>query len=353
MDSRIYNVGIIGYGPNSAARTFHVPLIGYEPALKVKTISTLLPEETKAMVPNANVTTEPNDIFSDDEIDMVVVATPNIFHRDYAEKALQAGKHVVVEKPLAITSKEIAALIALAKQKDRILMQFHNRRWDGGFLTVQQLIKDGACGDIKLLEMNYDRWVPTVSEGWRDTAAAGSGVLYDLGLHLLDQTLALFGRPIAVQATIANQRPGATVDDYFVLNLAYPDHQVVLRATMLATEPAPRYRLVGTKANYVKYGIDRQALQLNEGILPNDPTWGRDDTKDYGLFNTGENEARPHPTERGAYQMFYHHLAGALAGKNNPPVDARDAHDVVALIEAAFRSNREKRTIGKADINYL
>jgi scyllo-inositol 2-dehydrogenase (NADP+) len=346
-------VGIIGFGPKSASHTFHVPLIGVEPRLRLKTVSTLLPDESRPLLPDTvNVVTEADDILHDPEIDLVVVATPNAWHYEYAKRAIEQGKHVIVEKPIAITSAEVDELIALADTRKVLLSQFHNRRWDGGFLTTKKLMGENRCGNIASFEMNYDRWAPDVPDNWREAAKPGSGALYDLGVHLIDQTFALFGRPQSVYATIKTQRTNAQTDDYFKLHLDYGHIQATLGATMLAAAPGPRYKLYGDKGSYTKYGIDLQAVMLNDGKLPGQPGWGEDTPESYGRFNDGAHEETL-PTELGSYQSFYASIAASILENTPPPVPVADARDILALIEAAVRSNTEGRRIEAAEIGFL
>lgn len=345
------NVGILGYGLVSASRTFHVPLVMFEPRLHLSIVSTLLPDEAKQMIPEVPITTDANEVINDPSIDVIVVALPNTLHYKFAKQALEAGKHVIVEKPLCITSAEIRELMELAHSKGLLLTQFHNRRWDAGFLTVKKLITNQTCGETRLLEMNYDRWAPEVTTGWRDSTELGSGTVYDLGVHLFDQTLSLFGRPLTLSAELGSQRPGSQATDYFNITLGYAEHNVVLRSSMLASLPAPRYRLIGTAGNYVKHGVDMQAGQLNDGMLPNNPTYGLDTSEEYGILHDGIH-SQPLPTERGAYDTFYRQLAAHLIDNGEPPAPLHDAHDIVALVEATYRSAAEKRTLTGDEIGY-
>lgn len=346
------NVGILGYGLVSAARTFHVPLVNYEERMQLKSIATLLPDEAHQLVKGVHITTDSDEVINDPNIDLIIVALPNTLHYKFAKQALEAGKHVVVEKPLCVNASEIKELMQLARTHNRTLTQFHNRRWDAGFLTVQKLITEAACGETRLLEMNYDRWAPEVSSGWRDHDEKGSGMLYDLGVHLFDQTICLFGSPLSVTADLHSHRPQSKAVDYFNVRLEYPHHEVILRSSMLASLPAPRYRLVGTKGNYVKNGVDMQASQLNNGMLPDDPAYGHDAPAEYGTLHDGETSTTL-PTERGAYETFYHQLASHLLDGTEPAVPPSDALTIVALVEAALLSHEQRRTVMASEISFL
>jgi scyllo-inositol 2-dehydrogenase (NADP+) len=278
MEKQPFGVGIIGFGPKTAARTFHLPLVMAEPRLKLRVVSSRLPaERVRSMLPvEVELSDNPARVIEDPGVGLVVVALPNMYHYELAKQALMAGKHVVVEKPLCITVREVDELMELAKRNQVLLSQFHNRRWDGGALTVKKMLDEGRCGKIVSYESYYDRWVPTVEPSWREEVRLGAGALYDLGIHLLDQTFALFGRPQAVTATIRVLRAGGKADDYFHLILDYGDMQAVLGASLLAASPGPRHKLSGTGGAYVKYGVDYQAIMLNDGLRPGDAGWGED-----------------------------------------------------------------------------
>jgi scyllo-inositol 2-dehydrogenase (NADP+) len=355
MSKPVCGVGIVGYGPGSASQTFHMPLITHEQQFEVRVVSTTLPDVVCPLLPEMDVVTEVSDVVHHPAIDLVVIATPNAWHYEYAKQALEAGKHVVVEKPLTLTTAEADELIALAKQKGVLLTQFHNRRWDGGFLTVQKLLREGSCGKPTFFEMHYDRYEPKLSGNWRETKAPGNGVLFDLGVHLLDQTFALFGRPKSVYATILSQRDPDSADDFFQLDLEYEDLQIVLGANLLAATPGPRYRLCGTKGTFVKAGAaqqDPQAGMLISGLRPGDKRWGEDTPEQYGTFSDGD-QTEVVPTVPGAYQSFYHALAKAVTGDGDLPVSVEDARDIIAVIEAANLSRATGRKILADEIGFL
>jgi scyllo-inositol 2-dehydrogenase (NADP+) len=233
-----------------------------------------------------------------------------------------------------------------------LLSQFHNRRWDGGFLTAQELLAEGKVGEVALFEANYDRWLPTVGKSWRDMALPGSGVLFDLGTHLVDQAIALFGRPRSVTATLLNQRHAAVIDDYFNLELDYGRTQVLLRACMLAATPGPRYRLCGSRGTYVKHGPDPQVAMLKAGRAPGGSGWGEEDPELYGYLSDGHTQT-PVKTKAGCYQIFYRALAVAITESALLPVPVEDARDTIAIIEAAKKSHKCGCRISAADMDFL
>jgi scyllo-inositol 2-dehydrogenase (NADP+) len=331
-------VGLVGYG--LAGSVFHAPLIAASPRLSLAAIATSRSEA----VPGVRLVRKPLAIVSDPELDLVVIATPNDTHFPLARAALEAGKHVVVDKPFALTSAEADALIALAAEKELVLTAFHNRRWDGDFLTVRRLVKAGALGELVLCELSWDRFRPAVKPGWKEGSAAG-GLLIDLGPHLIDQALQLFGRPEALSADIATQREGAVMDDYFDLTLHYGSARVVLSACNLLSRPRPRFAVHGTKGSFVKYGIDTQEGALKAGASPHDPGFGEDAPNAFGIFTDAHGRQRAIPTERGLYSAYYDGVAAAILDGAPPPVDARDARGGLRIIELARQSAREGRRL--------
>lgn len=355
MDTTVCGVGIIGFGPGSAAQTFHVPLLEHEAAFSLRIVSSLQPDEARPLLGDVPVTGDVDEVINHPEVQLVVVSTPNAWHYEYAKRALAAGKHVVVEKPLAITVAEADELIALAKQRGVLLSQFHNRRWDGGFLTLQQLLADERLGKPSLLEMHYDRFEPQLSGNWREDDKPGNGMLYDLGVHLLDQTLALFGRPQSVSATILSQRAPGKADDYFDVHLDYGQLQVVLGANLLAAIPGPRYRLCGSHGTFVKAGAaqhDPQAGMLIAGMRPGAAGWGEDTPDRYGQLSDGKTTTTI-PTIPGAYQSFYHGLGEAILNGKPLPAPVEDARDIIAIIEAAKRSHQTGRRVSAEEIGFI
>ncbi|HEX8645243.1 MAG TPA: Gfo/Idh/MocA family oxidoreductase [Allosphingosinicella sp.] len=286
-------------------------------------------------------------LIADPAIDLIVVATPNLTHFPLARAALEAGKHVVVEKPFAISVAEADALIALANQRGKVLCVFHNRRWDGDFLTVRALVESGRLGEIMLFEAHWDRFRRAIQEGWREVAAEGAGLLADLGPHMIDQMLLLFGSPDAIEADITAQRGDAAVDDYWSLTFHYGCRRAVLSASTLAAAPRPRFALHGTGASFVKYGLDTQEAALRGGRGPGDTGFGQ--SSDDGMLTLADGSNAKIATARGAYASFYTGLAAAIRDGGPPPVDPADAREGLRLIALARQSAEEGRRIGCRD----
>jgi scyllo-inositol 2-dehydrogenase (NADP+) len=280
-------------------------------------------------------------MLADPELELIIVATPNDSHGPLAERALMAGKHVVVEKPFTLDSAEAARLDALARERGRCLTVFHNRRWDGDFLTVRQLVEQGRLGKLYSFESHFDRYRPQVKKRWKEEEGPGGGTLWDLGAHLVDQAVQLFGMPESVSADLGRQRPGARAVDWFHLVLRYGELRVILRSGSVVHEPWPRFVLHGEADAYVKYGLDPQEEQLKTGLRPGMAGWGVEPTERHGRLSRGESV----PTVPGAYGQFYRQLAAAMMGEGPVPVTAESASRVIQLIEMAQCSNVEGRRI--------
>ena len=274
MKGKRLKVGLIGYG--HAGSIFHAPLIQAESRLELSVVATSRHSRVTHELPGVRCAPSPADLIKDEGIDVIVVASPNETHRELALAALDAGKHVVVDKPLANSSREAEEMIAAAARAGRTFSVFQNRRWDGDFLTVKSLIEAGSLGCVTYYEARFDRHRPQIKVGWREQEKAGSGLLYDLGAHLIDQALNLFGPPESVAADVEIQRPGALVDDYFRVTLQYGPMRAVLGASMLAPEPGPKFLVRGDGGSFEKYGLDPQEDALKAGRRPGGADWGRD-----------------------------------------------------------------------------
>ena len=316
-------VGLVGYG--LAGATFHAPLIRACARMALSAVQT-----------SRDV---PQRVGSLDELlersDLVVVASPNQTHFPIASKALKAGKHVVVDKPFTVTLDEADALIALAGEQQRILTVFQNRRLDGDFLTIRKLLP--RLGEVHLFEANWDRFRPAIKQGWREVAEPGGGVLADLGSHLIDHALQLFGLPEALDADVLAQRAEAQVDDYFDIAMHYGPARVCLRCSTLVAEPRARFAVHGSGGSFVKFGIDVQEAQLKSGMDPRDASFGVDVRG--GTFTSPDGTRTDVPTERGRYLDFYDAVASAILDGTQVPVDPADARNGLLLIDLARRSS--------------
>jgi scyllo-inositol 2-dehydrogenase (NADP+) len=304
--------------------------------------------------PAAQVVSKPDDVFSQmSRHDLVVIATPNSTHVPLALAALAAGQAVVVDKPMASTAEEARRVIAEARRRGLFLSVYHQRRWDSDTLTVRRLIADGLIGDVVRFESRFERWRPVPSRTWRESAAPddAGGLLYDLGSHLVDQALYLFGPVAKVYAELDRRRLEATVDDDVFLALTHTSGvRSHLWASAVAGHLGPRVRVLGIRAAYVKRDADGQEAPLRAGVRPDRPDWGVEAAARWGVLSAG-GETRPVPSEPGAYQRYYAGVVASLQRAAPPPVDPEDAVTVLEIIAAARRSaaTREHRFMLPAD----
>jgi predicted dehydrogenase len=320
-----FRVGLIGYG--TAGAYFHAPLITSTPGLVLQSIVT-----SREVPPGVQRLDRPDQLWEDH--DLVVIATPNSTHVPLATEAVLAGVAVVVDKPFAPTAEEARALTELAASRNVPLTVFQNRRWDGDFLTVRELIRTGALGRVVRFESHFDRWRPVPKQTWKedpDPGAAG-GVLFDLGPHVIDQALQLFGPMRSVYAEVRKLRDGAQVDDDFFLALTHESGFVShLAASTLAAHQAPRFRVLGTSNGYVKHGLDGQEAALRAGSYPGVPGWGEEPESAWGRL-----EDSPYPTKNGCYQYFYNAMVSVLKDGAPVPVSPESAIATLEVIEQAI-----------------
>ncbi|SFD96896.1 oxidoreductase [Massilia yuzhufengensis] len=336
-------VGLVGFGYASA--TFHAPLIAATPGLQLAAVSSSAPGRVHAAFPDAMLYATPEALYACDDIDLVVIATPNDTHFPLARAALEAGKHVVVDKPFVLDTSQARELIALADARSLRLSAFHNRRWDGDFMTLSQLLAEGTLGRIVHVESHFDRYRPQVQARWRESGAAGGGLWYDLGPHLVDQAVQLFGPPATIWLDMEQQRDGALTDDWFHAVLGYGTMRVVLHASALTAIPAPRFTVHGTQGSYVKHGLDMQETALRAGAALADG-WSADTSDGVLALHTAQGVVeQAHATLPGAYTQYYAQMRDAILHGAPVPVTAESAHDVLALIEAGIASAREARVV--------
>jgi predicted dehydrogenase len=333
--SKPIRVGLIGFG--FVSKTFHVPLLLETDGYEITAVSSSRPDDVSVVLPNVDVVSDPTELAAHPDIDLVVVASPNETHAPLAEAAMQAGRNVVVDKPFTITVAEARQLAAVAKEKKVMLSVFQNRRWDSDFLTVQRAMREDLLGRVVLFESRIDRYRPEVRDRWREKPGPGAGLLYDLGPHLIDQALVLFGIPDSVQATLAKQRRGGKTDDYFQLVLRYGEMAATLVAGSLVSGGSARFAVHGDRASLVKQKPDIQEDQLRAGMLPGSPGWGMD-PDDAVLYNGPTGDSRTLKAERGDQRGYYVALREALLGRAPNPVPPEQGATVMAIIEGALRA---------------
>lgn len=341
------SVGLIGYG--MAGRTFHAPVIQAVPQLKLKKVVERHTDEARKRYSWVEVVPDATALLQDEEIKLIVIATPNISHFDLARQSLTANKHVVVEKPFTTTSGQAQELIDLAHQQNRVISVNHNRRWDGDFQTVKKLLEGRLLGRLVEFESHYDRFRNFQRpNAWREEEGAGSGILFDLGSHLIDQAQVLFGMPQMITSDIRAQRDFAKTNDSFELILHYDDLKVTLKAGMLVREPSPRFILHGTAGAFVKYGFDPQEEALKQGLIPSASNWGHEAREQWGTLITDvgglelEGQVK---TLAGCYQSFYQNIADVINGRAELAVKPEEAMRTIRIIELALESSEQKRSV--------
>lgn len=337
MSNDCIQVGLVGYG--LAGAVFHAPLIRACDGVELAAV--LTSRDT------------PNRVGSLEEVirrsQLVVVASPNTSHFPIAKQALEAGRHVVLDKPFTVTTEEADELIRSAAERRLLLSAFHNRRWDSDFLTVKKVLP--LLGEVILFEAHWDRFRPDIKKGWREEAAPGGGLWNDLGPHLVDQALQLFGLPDAVSAELLNQREAALVDDYFDVTLHYGRARVCLRSSTLVAAPRPRFSIHGTGGSFVKDGLDPQESQLKAGLSPRDPRYGKDEHD--GTLVNAEGRLERVATMRGNYLVFYQAMAASILERAPVPVTATDARNGLAIIHLARRASIEQRRLPFLDASSM
>jgi scyllo-inositol 2-dehydrogenase (NADP+) len=346
MESDI-KVGLVGYG--KAGEFFHAPIIDAVPGLKITKVVERHSHRSKEKYPWVTVVKNYDDLLKDDQIELVVIAVPNWMHFEMAHKALAAGKHVIVDKPFTVTSKEADTLIELSIKQNKILTVYHNRRWDGGFLTIQKILQEGWIGDVNKFEVRFERYRPEVKqELWRETGRQGSGVLYDIGAHLLDQAFYLFGKPDSIKADIRLERNGTKADDYFEIILKHGNVTSILKAGMLVTENNPHYLLEGTQGTYLKFVRDPQEDMLKIGKTPKDRDWGLEHSSRWGFLDSKAPGLKYYgkvETIKGSYESFYKNVYEAIRHGKELEVSPEQAREVIHAIELAFQSSKAKKEL--------
>jgi predicted dehydrogenase len=351
MTSRTLRAGLVGYG--FAGQTFHAPVLSAVTGLELAAVASSQPHKVHTDWPDVAVVPDAGALVARADIDLVVVATPNALHYPVARAALEAGKHVVVDKPFTLDVAEARELELLARRNNRILAVYQNRRFDADYLTLKDVLASGELGRPVYLESHFDRFRPEVRDRWREQKVPGAGLWVDLGAHLVDQAVQLFGKPDSLQLDTAALRDGAQVEDYFHAVLRYESGphaplRVVLHATTLAAHAAPRYIVHGTRGSYIKQGVDPQEDALRAGQRPPMAGWGAD-PQDGELVvpgsDGGEPQRRIWPTRAGNYVDYYAAVRDAILGNGPNPVPPEQAVALMELLDLGARSAAEGKAL--------
>ena len=351
MMDKIIKVGLIGFG--AGGQTFHAPVLTSVPGLQLAKVRALRAEQVsiaRLKYPQTEIVSSSEEIFNDPGIELVVISTPNTSHHSLAIQALKKGKHVVVDKPFTINTAEADELIAFAAERNQVLSVFQSRRFDSDFYTLKKVIKSGLLGDIVELESRYDRFRNYLKPGaWREESGPGTGILYDLGSHLIDQVLTLFGLPEAITADLRMQRKYAKAVDNFEVILHYPLLKTSLKAGMLVKEPLSRFVLLGTHGSFIKSGMDVQEEALKAGDSPlTKDNWGAEPQSNWGRINTEYNGVHivgNIESEKGNYAEFYDNVRKTILGLEQLIVTPLQSRNTIRIIELAIQSQNEKRTV--------
>ncbi len=341
-------VGLVGFG--LAGRAFHAPVIRAVPGLHLAAIVQRSGSEAAENYPDVRIVRNLDELLSIAEIRLVVIATPNETHYPFARRCLEAGRDVVVDKPFTTTLEEAKLLVQLAKKTKRLVTVYQNRRYDGDFQAIRQLVEAGTLGRIVRFETAYDRYRPQLKPGaWREAARPGSGILFDIAPHLIDHALVLFGLPEAVTADVRIERENAAADDAFDITLHYSNGmRAALRSSILAAAPRPRFVLLGTQGSFVKQTFDPQEMNLRRGYIPADKPWGYETEEDWGVLTVpaGDSfENRRIPSASCDYRDYYSNLRDAILGRAALAVTPEWSLDVMRLLEVARASSKRRCTL--------
>lgn len=344
---QIINTAILSFG--MSGQVFHAPFLKVHPGFNFYAVLERTKNIAQEKYPGVKTFRTLDELLNDEAIELVVVNTPNYTHHEYSKKALLAKKHVIVEKPFVITVEEGEELIELAKKQNKILSVYHNRRYDSDYKTIKKIVQEEWLGEIVEAEFHFDRYKEDLSPKiHKETPGPGTGALYDLGSHLIDQALQLFGMPEAVFGDIRIVRNVSLVDDYFEILLYYPSLRVRLHSSYLVREALPGYILHGTKGSFIKAKTDVQESMLQAGVLPDIEDWGVEPESEKGLLHTekdGQVLKEYKPSLRGNYLEYFEGMYSAINKNEAPPVSAQDGLNVVYIIQKAFQSNHEKKVI--------
>jgi predicted dehydrogenase len=332
-----------------SGQVFHGPALKVNPGFEVVSILERSKDISKKIFPEAVIVRSYNEILENGEIELVIVNTPDKFHYDMSKEAILRGKHVVVEKPATLDSSQAAELVNLAREKGVIFTVYQNRRWDGDFLTVQKVLAENKLGRLIEFESHFDRYRTFITpETWKEEGDEYSGVLYNLGSHMVDQVYVLFGKPLAVTAHLKIVRTAGVVTDYYDIRLEYQNFAALLKCSYLVKKAGPRYILHGEWGTFFKSGIDTQEEMLKSGNLPLGGNWGKDPRENWGTIyyqKDGKDYEEVIETIPGNYNVFYNNVFDAIRNEAELSVKPEEAVEVLKILEACLHSNREKRMV--------
>jgi len=335
---------VVGFG--LGGRVFHTAYIAAVPGLELAAIVQRKGDEAAQAYPEATIYRSVEAMLADASIQMVAVTTSNQTHFEIGRQCLLAGKHTVIDKPFTLASAEAAELIALARERKLVLSAFQNRRWDGDFKTLRAVLESGKLGRLVVFESHYDRYRQEPRLGmWKESGLHGGGQLYDLGTHLIDQALVLFGAPRTITADIRVERDRALNDDAFDLRLGYPNLNVWLRSTMTAAIAGPRFALHGTQGSFVKFGLDPQEDAIKAGVAIGAPGWGEEPESLWGTLKLADGGESRIPTAAGDYRDYYANVRDAILGAAPVAVPGVDAWRTARIVELARQSSDQGRTL--------
>jgi predicted dehydrogenase len=330
-------VGVVGFG--LAGKVFHAPFIRMVEGFELTAIMRRS-GEADPKYPGVQFVRTLNELLAIPDMQLIVVATPNDTHVPIATQALEAGKHVVIDKPFTPTLREAEQLVAHAKRQKRIVTVFQNRRWDGDFLTVRKIMNEGSLGRVVIYESHFDRFRPSLRGSWHEKPILGMGLMFDLAPHLIDQALVLFGTPDALSADLRKERDGTQVDDAFDITFHYPRMRAFLRASAVTAAPGPRYWICGTAGAYSKYGLDPQEDAMKAGGDPTAPGWGREPEDMWGELTTADSTATV-PTIPGNYRPYYENVRDAILGRAEIAVNPEQALNVMRALDLSAESSQK------------
>lgn len=335
-----------------SGQVFHGPSLKVNSNFKVTAILERSKELSKKLFPDALIVRSYEDLLKSD-VELIIINTPDILHFEMGRMALEAGKHIVVEKPFTLLKKQALRLIELAKEKERLIMVYQNRRWDGDFLTVQKVMNEAKYGRLIEFESHFDRYRTFIAPNtWKEEGDEYAGVLYNLGSHMVDQVYVLFGMPKAITAHLKIVRDAGVVTDYYDIRLEYEKHSALIKCSYLVKDPGPRYTIHGEYGTFKKWGIDPQEELLKAGNLPQGDDWGTEPPEEWGTYvyeEDGEEYEELVETVPGNYNAFYENVFKALRENEPFPVKPEEVANVLGILEACIESSKEKRTIFLGD----